>query len=40
MFTRARSGKYKDHVWDELVQPVIERWGKFVEQHVAVLASS
>ena len=34
-FTRAKRGQYKDAVWEELVWPVIRRWGLFVEQFVA-----
>lgn len=40
MFQRAKSGKYKDHIWDDLVLPVIERWGKFVNDHVALSAAA
>lgn len=36
MFQRAKSGKYKDHIWEQVVQPVIKRWGEFVEEHVAL----
>lgn len=30
-FTRIPKGKLKGREWDGVVQPVIERWGKFVE---------
>jgi hypothetical protein len=33
-FAKATKGKYKGKEWDLLVQPVITKWGKFVEQHV------
>jgi hypothetical protein len=33
-FAKATKGKYKGKEWDLLVQPVIIKWGKFVEQHV------
>lgn len=33
-FAKATKGKYKGKEWDLIVQPVIAKWGKFVEQHV------
>jgi len=33
-FANAAKGKYKGKEWDLVVQPVIAKWGKFVEQHV------
>lgn len=30
-FTKVQKGKLKGREWDKVVQPVIERWGKFVE---------
>ena len=29
-FRRPESGRYKDKEWEELVQPVIDKWGGFV----------
>lgn len=31
-FTRVQKGRLKGHEWDRVVQPVIERWGRFVEE--------
>ncbi|EJD46097.1 hypothetical protein AURDEDRAFT_63622 [Auricularia subglabra TFB-10046 SS5] len=36
---RAKSGKYKDHIWEDLVKSVIERWGNFVNDHVDLAQS-
>ncbi len=33
-FKRWKRGKYKGREWDQLVKPVVERWGKFVELYV------
>ncbi|KAF8305545.1 hypothetical protein DL93DRAFT_2089479 [Clavulina sp. PMI_390] len=33
-FARIPKGRLKGHEWDRVVQPVIERWGKFVEELV------
>jgi len=33
-FTRVESGKLKNKEWDMIVHPVIEKWGKFVEQYL------
>ncbi|KJA27559.1 hypothetical protein HYPSUDRAFT_35477 [Hypholoma sublateritium FD-334 SS-4] len=33
-FKRWQKGKYEGKEWEELVQPVIQRWGKFVELYV------
>ncbi|KAF9532292.1 hypothetical protein CPB83DRAFT_867610 [Crepidotus variabilis] len=33
-FTRWTRGKYKGKEWEQLVKPVVERWGKFVELYV------
>jgi len=33
-FAKATKGKYKGKEWDLIVEPVIAKWGKFVEQHV------
>ena len=35
VFKKPKTGPYKDQVWEKLVRPVIERWGKFVDEHVA-----
>jgi hypothetical protein len=34
-FPAAKSGKLKDHEWDLIVKPVIEKWGKFIEEYLA-----
>jgi len=31
-FTRVPNGPLKGREWDDIVQPVIERWGRFVEE--------
>ncbi|KAF8201647.1 hypothetical protein BJ912DRAFT_1116826 [Pholiota molesta] len=33
-FKRWKHGKYRGKEWDQLVKPVIDRWGKFVELYV------
>ncbi|TDL27628.1 hypothetical protein BD410DRAFT_782758 [Rickenella mellea] len=33
-FTRPKKGPYKGREWEAIVQPVIEKWGKFVEVYV------
>ena len=33
-FRRWKQGKNKGKEWDNLVKPVVERWGKFVELYV------
>ena len=33
-FVRPLKGRYKAKEWDNLVRPVIEKWGKFVNQHM------
>jgi hypothetical protein len=33
-FTRIEKGKYKAKEWELIVKPIIEKWGKFVEEHV------
>ncbi|KAH7107357.1 hypothetical protein BKA62DRAFT_610935 [Auriculariales sp. MPI-PUGE-AT-0066] len=35
IFKRAKKGDYKDGIWENLVRPVIARWGTFVDEHVA-----
>ncbi|KAG8894878.1 hypothetical protein FRB99_000938, partial [Tulasnella sp. 403] len=32
-FTRPKDGPLKGHEWEKLVQPVIWRWGRFVDTH-------
>ena len=33
-FIRPQSGPYKDREWDDLVKPVIKKWGEFVATHM------
>lgn len=33
-FKRVSNGPLKGHEWDRVVQPVIERWGRFVEEMI------
>ncbi|KAJ7771652.1 hypothetical protein B0H16DRAFT_1514231 [Mycena metata] len=33
-FTRVKKGPYKGKEWEGIVKPVVERWGRFVEEHV------
>ncbi|TBU45851.1 hypothetical protein BD309DRAFT_989230 [Dichomitus squalens] len=33
-FPRAQKGRYKGKEWEEIVKPVIEKWGGFVEAYV------
>ncbi|KAJ7460995.1 hypothetical protein B0H11DRAFT_2057698 [Mycena galericulata] len=33
-FTRVKKGPYKGKEWESIVKPVVERWGRFVEEHV------
>lgn len=33
-FERWKKGKYVGKEWEELVEPVIQRWGKFVDMYV------
>jgi hypothetical protein len=33
-FKRVESGPYKDKEWELIVEPVIRKWGKFVEEHL------
>ncbi|KAH9948105.1 hypothetical protein B0H21DRAFT_690647 [Amylocystis lapponica] len=33
-FTRAQRGRFKNQEWDLIVKPVIEKWGRFVEQYL------
>ncbi|KAJ7168248.1 hypothetical protein C8R43DRAFT_983693 [Mycena crocata] len=33
-FTRIKKGPYKGKEWEGIVKPVVERWGRFVEEHV------
>lgn len=32
-FTRIKSGKYKGREFELIVKPVIERWGKFIDEY-------
>ena len=31
---RGAKGRYKGKEWEEIVKPVIEKWGRFVEAYV------
>jgi len=33
-FKRVERGQYKGKEWESIVQPVIEKWGAFVEAYV------
>lgn len=33
-FPRVKSGRYKGKEWELLVQPVISKWGSFVEAYL------
>ncbi|KAJ7739647.1 hypothetical protein DFH07DRAFT_905551 [Mycena maculata] len=33
-FTRVKKGPYKGKEWEGIVKPVVERWGRFVEEYV------
>ena len=33
-FERVMGGRYKNKEWEEIVKPVIEKWGGFVEAYL------
>lgn len=33
-FKRVKSGRYVNKEWELIVQPVIQKWGDFVRDHV------
>ena len=33
-FERVTRGRYVDKEWDEIVKPVIEKWGGFTEMYL------